>query len=47
MSQIYQVNLTHIFPNITRNPGSNFSSASDSTFWVKVTPFFSFSVDTF
>ena len=25
---------------ITQNPGSNFSSASDSTFWVKMTPFF-------
>ena len=25
---------------ITRNPGSNSSSASDSTFWVKMTPFF-------
>ena len=28
------------YPSITRNPGSNFSSTSDSTFYVKMTPFF-------
>ena len=27
------------YSTITRNPGSNFSSASDSTFKVKMTPF--------
>ena len=31
--------LWHKYSPITRNPGSNFSSASDSTFLVKMTPF--------
>ena len=29
-----------IYSTMTRNPWSNFCSASDSTFWVKMTPFF-------